>query len=120
MGLFGVGPDVAAQLLTTTAGDNPDRLHSEAALAHLGGATLIPASSGPVRRHRLHRGRRPRRQSRPAHHRSVPHTPGRANTRLAPSPHHRWAQQARGSSRAVNPLDSWRAPLCGLGLQAGL
>ncbi|MET8349864.1 IS110 family transposase [Micromonospora sp. NPDC005206] len=53
--LFGVGPDVAAQLLTT-AGDNPDRLHSEAALAHLCGAAPIPASSGRVRRHRLHRG----------------------------------------------------------------
>ncbi|MER7992027.1 transposase [Micromonospora chalcea] len=43
--LLGVGPDVAAQLLTT-AGDNPDRLHSEAALAHLFGAAPIPASSG--------------------------------------------------------------------------
>ncbi|MGW5015850.1 IS110 family transposase [Micromonospora chalcea] len=53
--LFGVGTDVAAQLLTT-AGDNPDRLHSEAALAHLCGAAPIPASSGRVRRHRLHRG----------------------------------------------------------------
>ncbi|HEX5597354.1 MAG TPA: transposase, partial [Micromonosporaceae bacterium] len=53
--LFGVGPDVAAQLLTT-AGDNPNRLHSEAALAHLCGAAPIPASSGRVRRHRLHRG----------------------------------------------------------------
>jgi transposase len=53
--LFGVGPDVAAQLLTT-AGDNPDRLHSEAALAHLCGAAPIPASSGRVCRHRLHRG----------------------------------------------------------------
>ena len=53
--LFGVGPDVAAQLLTT-AGDNPDRLHSEAALAHLCGAAPIPASSGRVSRHRLHRG----------------------------------------------------------------
>ncbi|MGA3526799.1 IS110 family transposase [Micromonosporaceae bacterium DT32] len=53
--LFGVGTDVAAQLLTT-AGDNPDRLRSEAALAHLCGAAPIPASSGRVRRHRLHRG----------------------------------------------------------------
>ncbi|WP_262287194.1 transposase [Micromonospora sp. MA102] len=43
--LFGVGTDVAAQLLTT-AGDNPDRLRSEAALAHLRGAAPIPASSG--------------------------------------------------------------------------
>ncbi|WP_255292654.1 transposase [Micromonospora sp. WMMA1996] len=53
--LFGVGTDVAAQLLTT-AGDNPDRLRSEAALTHLCGAAPIPASSGRVRRHRLHRG----------------------------------------------------------------
>lgn len=34
----------------------PDRLHSKAALAHLCGAAPIPASSGRVRRHRLHRG----------------------------------------------------------------
>jgi transposase len=53
--LFGVGPDVAAQLLTT-AGDNPHRLRSEAALARLYGAAPIPASSGQIRRHRLHRG----------------------------------------------------------------
>ena len=53
--LLGVGPDVAGQLLTT-AGDNPDRLHSEAALARLCGAAPIPASSGRTDRHRLHRG----------------------------------------------------------------
>ncbi|MFI7493093.1 IS110 family transposase [Micromonospora echinaurantiaca] len=53
--LFGVGPDVAGQLLTT-AGDNPDRLRSEAALAHLCGAAPIPASSGRTDRHRLNRG----------------------------------------------------------------
>src|SRR5205823_1782595 len=38
--LLGVGPDTAAQLLTT-AGDNPDRLHSEAAFAHLCGVAPI-------------------------------------------------------------------------------
>jgi len=53
--LLGVGPDVAGQLLTT-AGDNPDRLHSEAALAHLCGAAPLPASSGRTDRHRLNRG----------------------------------------------------------------
>jgi transposase len=53
--LFGVGPDVAGQLLTT-AGDNPDRLRSEAALAHLCGVAPIPASSGRTDRHRLNRG----------------------------------------------------------------
>jgi transposase len=53
--LFGAGPEVAGQLLTT-AGDNPDRLRSEAALAHLCGAAPIPASSGNTSRHRLNRG----------------------------------------------------------------
>jgi transposase len=53
--LHGVGPEVAGQLLST-AGDNPDRLRSEAALAHLCGAAPIPASSGRTDRHRLNRG----------------------------------------------------------------
>jgi transposase len=53
--LFCAGPEVAGQLLTT-AGDNPDRLRSESALAHLCGAAPIPASSGKTRRHRLNRG----------------------------------------------------------------
>jgi transposase len=53
--LYGVGPEVAGQLLATV-GDNPDRVHSEAALAHLCGAAPIPASSGRTDRHRLNRG----------------------------------------------------------------
>ena len=53
--LPGVGPETAGQLLTT-AGDNPDRLRSEAAFAHLCGAAPIPASSGRTNRHRLNRG----------------------------------------------------------------
>lgn len=52
---FGVGPDTAAQLLCT-AGDNPDRLYSEAAFAHLCGAAPIEASSGRTDKHRLNRG----------------------------------------------------------------
>lgn len=51
----GVGPVTAAQLLIT-AGDNPDRLRSEAAFAALCGASPIPASSGKTNRHRLNRG----------------------------------------------------------------
>ncbi|WP_319461057.1 IS110 family transposase [Micromonospora sp. RTP1Z1] len=51
----GVGIDVAGQLLVT-AGDNPQRLKSEAAFAHLCGAAPIPASSGRTNRHRLNRG----------------------------------------------------------------
>ncbi|GLW59638.1 IS110 family transposase [Kitasatospora phosalacinea] len=55
LALKGVGQDVAGQLLAT-AGDNPDRLHSEAAFAHLCGVAPIPASSGRRDRHRLNRG----------------------------------------------------------------
>jgi transposase len=52
----GVGPDTAAALLIA-AGDNPHRLHSEAAFAALCGANPIPASSGKTTgRHRLNRG----------------------------------------------------------------
>jgi transposase len=53
--LCGVGVEVAGQLLTS-AGDNPERLHSEAAFAHLCGVAPIPASSGKSHRHRLNRG----------------------------------------------------------------
>lgn len=53
--LPGLGPETAGQLLAT-AGDNPDRLHSEAAFAHLCGTAPVPASSGRTNRHRLNRG----------------------------------------------------------------
>jgi len=55
LGLYGVGVDTAATLLVT-AGDNPERLRSEAAWAHLCGVAPIEASSGKVTRHRLNRG----------------------------------------------------------------
>lgn len=51
----GIGPESAAQLLVTV-GNNPERLHSEAAFAALCGVSPIPASSGKTRRHRLNRG----------------------------------------------------------------
>jgi transposase len=51
----GVGADTAGQLLIT-AGENHDRLTSEAAFAMLCGAAPIPASSGKTNRHRLNRG----------------------------------------------------------------
>ncbi len=38
------------------AGDNPERIRSEAAFALLCGVAPIPASSGKTRRHRLNRG----------------------------------------------------------------
>lgn len=52
---FGVGPNTAAILLSV-AGDNPERLKSEAALAALCGVNPLPASSGKTIRHRLNRG----------------------------------------------------------------
>ncbi|MDX6213052.1 MAG: transposase [Frankiales bacterium] len=51
----GVGPQVAAQLLAT-AGDNPARLRSEAAVSLLCGVAPLLASSGKTHRHRLNRG----------------------------------------------------------------
>jgi len=53
--LTGVGPDVAGALLVA-AGDNPERLRSDAAFASLCGVSPVPASSGKTNRHRLNRG----------------------------------------------------------------
>ena len=50
-----IGLNSAAQLLLT-AGDNPDRLKSEASFAALCGVSPVPASSGKTVRHRLNRG----------------------------------------------------------------
>jgi len=44
------------QTLLVTSGDNPGRLRSEAAWAHLCGTAPIPASSGNVTPYRLNRG----------------------------------------------------------------
>jgi transposase len=55
LALYGVGVDTASSLLVA-AGDNPERLRSEAAWAHLCGVAPIEASSGKVTRHRLNRG----------------------------------------------------------------
>ncbi len=54
-GRKGVGVDVAAILLIA-AGDNPERLQSEAAFAAVCGASPVEASSGKTVRHRLNRG----------------------------------------------------------------
>ena len=50
-----IGHESAAQLLLT-AGDNSERLHSEASFAALCGVSPVPASSGKTTRHRLNRG----------------------------------------------------------------
>lgn len=51
----GTGPITVAQLLIT-AGDNLDRIHSEAAFAALCGTSPVLASSGRSHHHRLNRG----------------------------------------------------------------
>lgn len=50
-----IGYETAAQLLLT-AGDNPERLKSEASFAALCGVNPVPASSGKVTRYRLNHG----------------------------------------------------------------
>ncbi|MDP9487199.1 MAG: transposase, partial [Actinomycetota bacterium] len=52
--VHGVGIDTAATL-SVAVGQDPRRLRSEAAFAHLCGVAPIPASSGKVMRHRLNR-----------------------------------------------------------------
>lgn len=54
MQCYSVGPDTAAALLIT-AGDNPERLHSEASFTAICGASPIEASSGKTQRRRLNR-----------------------------------------------------------------
>jgi transposase len=55
LALEGVGVENAGEFLVT-AGDNPERLTSEAGFAMLCGAAPLPASSGKTNRHRLNRG----------------------------------------------------------------
>lgn len=53
---FGIGPDIAGELLAA-AGDNTDRVRTEAAFAKMCGSCPIPAGSGKTNgRHRLNRG----------------------------------------------------------------
>ena len=51
----GIKAGTAAEMLLLV-GDNPERIHSEAALAKLCGVCPVPASSGKTTRHRLNRG----------------------------------------------------------------
>jgi transposase len=68
LALPGCGVFVASTL-SVAAGDNPGRIRSEAAWAHMCGVAPIPASSGKVFRYRLNRGGN--RQANSALHRMV-------------------------------------------------
>jgi transposase len=86
---FGVGLDIAAQVLIT-AGDNNDRVRNEAAVAKMCGVAPIPTGSGKTGgRHRLNRGGEPPSQRRalPGGHR--PHALARTNDRLRRATHRR-------------------------------
>ena len=86
LSLLGVGPEVAGQLLTS-AGDNPDRITSEAAFAHLCGVRPGPGQQRPRSSAPTQPGWRPPRQQRPLHHRAQP-TPLRPQKpRLRRTPH---------------------------------
>jgi len=92
---FGVGADTAGALLVA-AGDNPERLRSEAAFSMLCGSSPINASSGKTNRHRLNRGGN--RQANAALHRIVLvrmryHQP--ADQDLRRPPHQRGQEQTR-------------------------
>lgn len=53
---FGIGVDTAAEILVV-AGDNPERIKSEAALAKLAGIAPVPTGSGMTSgRHRINHG----------------------------------------------------------------
>jgi transposase len=49
-------PSTSANELLIAAGDNPERLTSERAFAHMCGVAPLPASSCKTQRHRLDRG----------------------------------------------------------------
>ena len=83
---FGIGPDSAAEMMIV-AGDNPERIRSDAASAKLCGACPIPASTGITNRHRLFRGGH--RQANAALYRIVivPHALAPTDSRLRHAPH---------------------------------
>ncbi|MCW2943798.1 MAG: family transposase [Actinoallomurus sp.] len=92
--ICGVGVETAAQLLST-CGDNPDRLHSDAAFASLCGVSPVPASSGKTNRHRLNRGGDRQANQCPLHDRHLPHGPRPPDPHLRATPHHRRPVQER-------------------------
>ena len=93
---YGVGAVTAATLLVT-AGDNPDRLHTERSWAHLCGVTPVPAGSGKTSgRVRLNHGGD--RHANAALYQIV-------LTRMSPGRRDPQLRQAAPSRRPVNPRD---------------
>ena len=92
--LYGVGIDTAAALLVT-AGDNPERVRSEAAWAHLCGAAPIRGVLGQGDALAPGPGRGPPGQRRPLRHRHNPHGRRQAHPGLRRAPPGRRQDQAR-------------------------
>ena len=86
LALPGVGVHTAA-LLLVAAGDNAERITSEAAFAHLCGVAPIHASSGKTDPSPAQPGRQPPSQPRPVAHRVHPHGLGPTHPRLRRTPH---------------------------------
>ena len=103
--LHGVGIHTAA-LLLVAAGDNAERITSEAAFAHLCGVAPIHASSGKIDPSPAQPRRQPPSQPRPVADRVHPHELGPAHPRLRRTTHSRRPLQARdhaASSSATSP-----------------
>ena len=92
-----IGHIGAAQLLLT-AGDNPERLRSEASFASLCGVSPVPASSGKTVRHRLNRGGDRAAKQRATYHRHRTPTDRPENQGLCYSSDSRRAFQTRRHS----------------------
>jgi transposase len=89
---YGVGPDTAAALLLA-AGDNPERLNSEASFAVLCGVSPVEASSGKTQRRRLQPRRRPTGELCPLHDHHRAPALGQTHTGVRP------ATRRRGKTR---------------------
>ena len=92
---FGIGSDIAGELLVA-AGDNTDRVRSDAAFAKLCGVCPIPTGSGKTGgRYRLDPRRQPasQRRSLPLRHR--PHAMARPHHRLRRPTHRRRTHEER-------------------------
>ena len=92
----GMATGTAAEMLLLV-GDNPERIHSEAAFAKLCGACPIPASSGKTNRHRLNRGGN-RQANAPLPGGYHPHARPSADTGLRPPAHRGRQVQSRNHS----------------------
>ncbi len=102
---FGVGPDTAAALLVT-AGDNPERLRSESAFAHLRGCSDPGVLGQDERAGPTRPRRRPPGQRGVVAHRHGPHRARSSNHRVLRTPRLRGVLEARRHSH----LEALRRP----------